>query len=76
MMKVLLRFVLLTIVLSTGTALADPSACLMCHDPEDLSGRDAVAVKEALSDPALPAHGRFADLSIEEVKALLEALAE
>ena len=62
--------------LLAGQAFADPEACMMCHDPNEFEGMDPAAVQEALADPGLPPHGKFADLTIEEVKALLEALAE
>ena len=48
----------------------------MCHSPDEFEGLDAAAVQEALADPGLPPHSRFADLTIEEVAALMEELAE
>jgi hypothetical protein len=48
----------------------------MCHGAGDFEGMEASEVKDALADPGIPAHGAFADLTLEEVEALLEALAE
>ncbi len=62
--------------LLSGQALADPSACMMCHGADEFEGMEAEEVQEALADPGLPPHSRFADLTIEEVKALLAALAQ
>ena len=62
--------------LFAGQAYADPSACLMCHSADEFEGMDAAAVQEALADPGLPPHSRFADLTLEEVAALMEELAE
>ncbi|TNF83230.1 MAG: hypothetical protein EP301_11445 [Gammaproteobacteria bacterium] len=59
-----------------GTAFADASACMMCHGADEFEGMEPEAVQEALADPGIPPHGKFADLTIEEVKALLESLAE
>lgn len=69
----------LTAVLSTGPATevaADPSACLNCHDAEEFSEVDVAMVAEALADPGIPPHGRFAGLTDEEVEALLAVLTE
>jgi hypothetical protein len=74
-MKVLLNAIPFGLLLY-AQALADPSACRMCHDAEEFEGMDAAAVREALADPGIPPHGRFADLTEEEVAALLEELAE
>jgi len=63
-------------VLLSGQALADPSACLMCHEGEEFEGMDVAAVQEALADPGIPAHGSFAELTEEAVAALLEELGE
>ncbi len=72
-----LRSTLLSVsLLLAGQALADPSACMSCHDADEFDGMSAEAVQEALADPGLPPHGRFAEMTIEEVKALLAALAE
>lgn len=70
----LLKIVLLGLL--SGQALADPSACMMCHGAEEFEGMDPLFVQEALADPGLPPHSKFADLTIEEVKALLEELTE
>ena len=64
-----------SLVLLSGQALADPSACLMCHGANEFEGMEPADVQEALADPGLPPHSPFAELSVEEVKALLEALA-
>ena len=69
-------FLALILCLLAGKAAADPEACMMCHDANEFEGMEPAAVQEALADPGLPPHGKFADLTIEEVKALLEALAE
>jgi hypothetical protein len=69
------RAILICLLIS-GQALADPSACQMCHGAGDFEGMEASEVKDALADPGIPAHGAFADLTLEEVQALLEALAE
>jgi hypothetical protein len=69
------RTILICLMIS-GQALADPSACQMCHGAGDFEGMDASEVKEALDDPGIPPHGPFADMTLEEVAALLEALAE
>ena len=55
---------------------ADPTACMMCHGADEFEGMAPEEVQEALADPGLPPHSRFAQMTIEEVKALLEALAE
>ena len=60
--------------LLSGAASADPSACVMCHSADEFEGMEAETVQEALADPGIPPHGKYADLTIEEVKALLEAL--
>ncbi len=72
------RLLLITSVfaLLSGQAAADPAACMMCHGANEFEGMEAEAVKDALADPGIPAHGRFQELTLEEVKALLEALAE
>jgi hypothetical protein len=61
-------------VLAGFPALAD-DRCLACHTAEALEAFDAETIQEALEDPAIPAHGMFAELTEEEVKALLEKLA-
>ena len=60
----------------SAKANADPSQCGNCHDPSEFEGMAPAEVKEALADPGIPAHGKWAGLSEEEVKALLEVLAE
>jgi hypothetical protein len=63
-------------VLLSASALADPSACMMCHGADEFEGMEPEEVQDALADPGLPPHSRFADMTVEEVKALLEALAQ
>ena len=70
----ILAFAVLSLL--SASALADPSACMMCHGADEFEGMEPEAVKEALADPGLPPHSRFAEMTIEEVKALLEALAQ
>jgi cytochrome c5 len=50
--------------------------CLACHTADALAEFDAETIQEAIKDSKIPAHGLFADLTEEEVKALLEALAK
>ncbi len=69
-----LMFVLLGLL--SGPAFADPTACMMCHGADEFEGMEAEEVQEALADPGLPPHSRFAGMTIEEVQALLEELAE
>lgn len=72
-------FFVLTLALNLGlasAAAADPSACLNCHVAGEFSDMDATVVREALADAGIPAHGRFAELTEDEVKVLLEALSE
>ncbi len=57
-------------------SVADPSACLGCHSSGEFSEMDLATIQEALSDPGIPPHGPFAELSEEEVQALLESLKE
>ena len=76
MSRILTLLLLLLTAVFADLALADPEACKACHDAGEFAGADAEWVKEALEDAGLPAHGPFADLSIEEVKALLAALSE
>ena len=59
----------------SAPAVADPEDCMMCHGADEFEGVNPETVQEALADPGLPPHSRFADMTIEEVKALLEALA-
>lgn len=59
---------------AAAVSLADPSACLGCHSAGEFAGMDLATVQEALSDPGIPPHGPFAELSEEEVRALLESL--
>jgi hypothetical protein len=72
------RFLLMLALLGwfSAPALADPEDCMMCHGADEFEGVAPEAVQEALADPGLPPHSRFADMTIEEVKALLEALAK
>jgi hypothetical protein len=62
--------------MASAAAFADPEACLSCHDANEFEGREPAAVLDDLADPGIPPHGRFAEMTLEEVKALLEALAE
>jgi len=66
---------LLAVVLvwMTVQAQAEPGGCEKCHDAEEFDGLDAEAVREALTDTAIPPHRKFAELTEAEVKALLEA---
>ena len=57
-------------------AAADPQKSGVTDDPSEFEGMAPAEVKEALADPGIPAHGKWAGLSEEEVKALLEALVE
>lgn len=59
---------------NAAVAVADPSACLGCHSASEFAELDVATTQEALSDPGIPPHGPFADLSEEEVRALLESL--
>ncbi len=70
---------LMVAVLAGFTAVpvsAAPADCGNCHAPAEFEGMDPAEVREALADPGIPPHGKFAGLSEEEVEALLEALAE
>jgi hypothetical protein len=70
----LLAFALLGLL--SASALADPTACMMCHGADEFEGMEPEAVQEALADPGLPPHSRFAEMTVEEVKALLDELAQ
>lgn len=59
---------------SASVTVADPSACLGCHAADEFSEMDAATIKEVLADPGIPPHGRFVELSEEEIQALLDAL--
>lgn len=59
---------------TAAVAVADPSACLGCHSASEFTELDVATTQEALNDPGIPPHGPFADLSEEEVQALLDAL--
>ena len=75
-MQRVISLILLGAGFTAISANADPSQCGNCHDPSEFEGMAPAEVKEALADPGIPAHGKWAGLSEEEVKALLEALAE
>lgn len=55
---------------------ADPNPCGMCHGPAEFEGMALEEIREALADPGIPPHGRFAGMSEEELEALLESLKE
>ena len=74
--RALMLMLALVLSLGLGNAVADPSACLNCHAAGEFSAMDSKAVAEVLADAGIPAHGAFAELTEDEVKALLEALSE
>jgi hypothetical protein len=57
-------------------AWADPNPCGMCHSPAEFEGVALEEIREALADPGIPPHGKFAGMSEEELEALLESLKE
>ena len=61
---------------ASAAGAADPNDCGNCHDSAEFEEMTAAEVREALADPGIPPHGKFADLSEEAVETLLEALAE
>ena len=69
-------FLILTCTLIAGQAGADPADCMTCHDVDEFDGMQPAQVKEALSDPGIPPHGRFSELTVEQIEVLLEGLAK
>ena len=51
-------------------------ACLKCHEGAEFAGLSAAEVGEDLRDPGIPPHKKFADLSDEQIQALIAELAK
>lgn len=75
----MVRRVLLTVLGGLLWALswvahADPPECLDCHGADELKGLDVKAVKDALADPGIPPHKKFAELTEDQIAEILASL--
>lgn len=67
-----------TVLVLTGTAVAGPDndECLDCHEAEDYSGLNAEELLEELLDPGIRQHLEYADITLEQVEALISTASE
>ena len=54
----------------------EPGDCTMCHSATELSEATAESILEALRNADVRGHSRFAEVTEEDVKALMESLKE
>ena len=59
---------------SPAAVAADATACMNCHDADEFSGASADEIIAGATDPGIPPHKRFADVSAEELQAIAEEL--
>lgn len=64
------------LLLSSPLAIGgDATACMNCHDSGEFSGMSAADIIAAATDPGIPPHRRFADVSQEDLEAIAAELA-
>ena len=62
-----------TFAISTSAAWASPEDCAKCHQPAEFSGMSPADLREALSDPGVPPHRKFTELTDAQLAEIIAA---